>query len=78
MSRSDGMWDEEDGFYHDILRLPDGSATRKFVPACVFAIIVVSFPNRCRFPVRQQTLLDSAREKESVWRSIPQECFGYP
>lgn len=22
----DGMWDEEDGFYYDILRLPDGSA----------------------------------------------------
>ena len=24
----DGIWDEEDGFYYDILRLPDGSATR--------------------------------------------------
>ena len=23
----DGMWDEEDGFYYDLLRLPDGSAT---------------------------------------------------
>ena len=23
----DGMWDEEDGFYYDVLRLPDGSAT---------------------------------------------------
>ena len=22
----DGMWDEEDGFYYDLLRLPDGSA----------------------------------------------------
>src|ERR1700739_1047917 len=25
---SDGMWDEEDEFYYDLLRLPDGSATR--------------------------------------------------
>ena len=25
---TDGMWDEEDGFYYDLLRLPDGSATR--------------------------------------------------
>ena len=25
---SDGMWDEEDGFYYDLLRLPDGSAKR--------------------------------------------------
>jgi hypothetical protein len=30
MNRSgpDGMWDEEDGFYYDLLRLPDGSARR--------------------------------------------------
>jgi hypothetical protein len=25
---ADGMWDEEDGFYYDVLRLPDGRATR--------------------------------------------------
>jgi Glycosyl hydrolase family 63 C-terminal domain len=24
----DGMWDEEDGFYYDVLRRPDGGATR--------------------------------------------------
>ncbi len=24
----DGMWDEEDGFYYDVLRLPDGGTTR--------------------------------------------------
>ena len=27
-SGPDGMWDEEDGFYYDLLRLPDGTATR--------------------------------------------------
>lgn len=27
-NRSDCMWDEEDGFYYDLLRLPDGSASR--------------------------------------------------
>jgi hypothetical protein len=31
----DGMWDEEDGFYHDVLRLPDGSATRLKVRSIV-------------------------------------------
>ena len=31
----DGMWDEEDGFYYDILRLPDGSATRLKVRSMV-------------------------------------------
>ena len=30
-----GMWDEEDGFYYDILRLPDGSATRLKVRSLV-------------------------------------------
>jgi hypothetical protein len=35
MNRPDGMWDEEDGFYYDILRLPDGSATRLKVRSMV-------------------------------------------
>jgi len=32
---ADGMWDEEDGFYYDLLRLPDGSATRLKVRSLV-------------------------------------------
>ncbi len=42
----DGMWDEEDGFYYDLLRFPDGSATRLKVrslvgllPLCATTII---------------------------------------
>jgi mannosylglycerate hydrolase MGH1-like protein len=31
----EGMWDEEDGFYYDILRLPDGSAQRLKVRSMV-------------------------------------------
>ena len=31
----DGMWDEEDGFYYDILRLPDGRAGRLKVRSMV-------------------------------------------
>ena len=31
----DGMWDEEDGFYYDVLQLPDGSATRLKVRSLV-------------------------------------------
>jgi hypothetical protein len=34
-SGPDGMWDEEDGFYYDILRRPDGSATRLKVRSLV-------------------------------------------
>ena len=47
MNQSDqGMWDEEDGFYYDLLRLPDGSATRVKVrslvgllPICATAVV---------------------------------------
>jgi hypothetical protein len=42
----DGMWDEEDGFYYDVLRLPDGRSTRLKVrsmvgllPLCATTII---------------------------------------
>jgi hypothetical protein len=42
----DGMWDEEDGFYYDILRLPDGSTKRLKVrsmvgllPLCAASVI---------------------------------------
>jgi hypothetical protein len=31
----DGMWDEEDGFYYDLLRLPNGSGTRLKVRSLV-------------------------------------------
>ena len=30
-----GMWDEEDGFFYDVLRLPDGSAQRLKVRSMV-------------------------------------------
>ena len=49
----DGMWDEEDGFYYDLLRLPDGSATRLKVrsmvgllPLCATTIIEKSSRER--------------------------------
>src|SRR5580693_5832851 len=32
---NEGMWDEEDGFYYDLLRLPDGSAKRLKVRSMV-------------------------------------------
>ena len=42
----DGMWDEEDGFYYDLLRLPDGRAEKLKVrslvgllPLCATSII---------------------------------------
>ena len=50
---SDGMWDEEDGFYYDLLRLPNGSATRLKVrsmvgllPLCATTIVEASTRER--------------------------------
>ena len=34
-NESESMWDEEDGFYYDILRLPDGTSTRLKVRSLV-------------------------------------------
>jgi hypothetical protein len=49
----DSMWDEEDGFYYDLLRLPDGSAQRLKVrsmvgllPLCATTIIEERHRNR--------------------------------
>jgi hypothetical protein len=50
-----GLWDEEDGFYYDLLRLPDGSSTRLKVrslvgllPLC--ATTVIEHAHRQRVP----------------------------
>ncbi|HTT20262.1 MAG TPA: hypothetical protein VMG82_15030, partial [Candidatus Sulfotelmatobacter sp.] len=55
MNRSgrDGMWDEEDGFYYDLLRLPDGSSQRLKVrsmvgllPLCATTVLEKSMRDR--------------------------------
>ena len=35
MGEDTGMWDEEDGFFYDVLRLPDGQAQRLKVRSMV-------------------------------------------
>ena len=62
----DGMWDEEDGFYYDLLRLPDGSAQRLKVrsmvgllPLC--ATTIVEKRNRDRLPRTMAALHERLR-----------------
>ncbi len=55
---ADGMWDEEDGFYYDLLRLPDGSATRLKVRSMVGLL-----------PLCATTVLE-ARQREAVPRAM--------
>src|SRR5678809_202707 len=68
MNRSDdgGMWDEEDGFYYDVLRLPDGTATRLKVrslvgllPLC--ATTVIEKAQRERVPGTMLKILERLR-----------------
>jgi hypothetical protein len=71
----DGMWDDEDGFYYDILRLPDGSATRLKVrsmvgllPLCAATVIEKSM--RERVPGAMTKLLERLRRMPELLKTI--------
>jgi hypothetical protein len=69
------MWDEEDGFYYDVLRLPDGSATRLKVrsmvgllPLC--ATTVIEPWQRERLPHTMKGLRDRLSRMPELLNSI--------
>ena len=77
MNRSgqDGMWDEEDGFYYDLLCLPDGSAQRLKVrsmvgllPLC--ATTVLEKWQRERVPRALALILERLRRMPELSESI--------
>jgi len=65
-----GMWDEEDGFYYDVLRLPDGQATRLKVrsmvgllPLCAATVFEPALRQKYPFvDVRFRRFLDARPE----------------
>jgi hypothetical protein len=70
-----GMWDEEDGFYYDVLRLPDGTATRLKVrsmvgllPLC--ATSVIEPWQRERVPRVVEVLTERFRRMPQLAQSI--------
>jgi len=70
-----GMWDEEDGFYYDVLRLPDGTATRLKVrsmvgllPLC--ATTVIEKWQRERVPTLTTTIYERWRRMPELHESI--------
>jgi len=72
---ADGMWDEEDGFYYDLLRLPDGSATRLKVrsmvgllPLC--ATTIVEANTRERVPQVAAHLQERLRRMPELTKTI--------
>ncbi len=71
----DGMWDEDDGFYYDLLRLPDGSAQRLKVrsmvgllPLC--ATTVTEAWQRERIPRAMAQLWERVRRMPELGESI--------
>jgi hypothetical protein len=76
MNRPDGgLWDEEDGFYYDVLRLPDGRSTplkvRSIVgllPLC--ATTVIERYQRERVPHLVEYAARRARQMPQIARSI--------
>jgi hypothetical protein len=70
-----GLWDEEDGFYYDLLRLPDGSAHRLKVRSIVGllplgATTVVEKDVRERAPQLVEAIFDRLRRLPDVRSSI--------
>ena len=71
----DGMWDGEDGFYYDLLRLPDGSAKRLKVrslvgllPLC--AVTVIEKEQRGRIPAAMTQIQERQRRIPELADSI--------
>jgi Glycosyl hydrolase family 63 C-terminal domain len=72
---SDGMWDEEDGFYYDLLRLPDGSGQRLKVrsivgllPLC--ATTVIEEWQRDRIPKAMASVSERLRRMPELLDTI--------
>jgi hypothetical protein len=79
---SDGMWDEEDGFYYDLLCLPDGSAQRLKVrsmvgllPLC--ATTVTEKWQRERIPRAMTQLLERLRRMPELLETIHRTGPGH-
>ncbi len=72
---SRGMWDDEDGFYYDVLRLPDGNSERLKVrsmvgllPLC--ATTVIEPWQRERIPRAMNALLELVKRMPELRNSI--------
>ncbi len=79
---SEGMWDEEDGFYYDVLRLPNGSASRLKVrsmvgllPLC--ATTVIEPWQRERVPRVTQMLQERLKRMPELRNSVHATGLGH-
>jgi hypothetical protein len=73
--RHDEMWDEEDGFFYDVLRFPDGSATRLKVRSMVgllplAAVAVFEQDILSRFPRFAQRAREFGRRHPELFANM--------
>jgi hypothetical protein len=71
----EGMWDEEDGFYYDVLRLPDGSSQRLKVRSMVgllplAATTVIEPWQRDRVPGLQKVFAERLRRMPELIENV--------
>jgi hypothetical protein len=72
---SDKMWDEEDGFFYDVLRMPDGNGMRLKVRSMVgllplAAATVISAEDTRRFPDAMKRLAQFVQKRPSLMQTI--------
>ena len=72
----DEIWDDEEGFFYDVLRLPDGTGQRLKVrslvgllPIC--ATTVISKETLARFPSLHSAVSDQLRRNQDLLGTIP-------
>jgi hypothetical protein len=80
VGKAESMWDEQDGFFYDLLRLPDGGATRMRVRSMVGllplgAATVFGPEVMQRFPQLLDNARDFAARHTSVASVLPQHRF---
>ena len=70
----DEMWDEQDGFFYDLLRLPDGQAMRLKVRSLVGLLPL------CASTVFEADAADALSEADGDDRAVPQtpSRVGFP
>jgi hypothetical protein len=72
---NEGMWDEEDGFYYDVLRTPDGKSTRLKVRSMVgllplAAITIIEPWQRERVPLIAERFWERLQRSPELLRDI--------
>ena len=75
LGRDTGMWDEEDGFFYDVLRLPNGASQRLKVrsmvgllPLC--AVTVLEGPLIAKYPEFEERILRFVEARTELIASI--------